>query len=124
MGDGIMALFYASTDPAEDAEGYYREALALAVELGMRPFVAHCHLGLGKLYPRQARRGPREPHDRDDDVPGDGHALLAGAGGDGDEGVGMSIATLIAILGLNPRKTRATGGAPTLISRTRCLTSY
>ena len=27
-----------------------RQALALAEELGMRPLVAHCHLGLGKLY--------------------------------------------------------------------------
>jgi hypothetical protein len=34
--------------------------MALAEELGMRPLVAHCHLGLGKLYrrtgqPEQAR---------------------------------------------------------------------
>jgi class 3 adenylate cyclase/tetratricopeptide (TPR) repeat protein len=42
----------ASTGGAEDAEGYYRGALALAEELGMRPLVAHCHLGLGKLYRR------------------------------------------------------------------------
>ena len=40
----------ASTGGAEDAPGYYREALALAGELGMRPLVAHCHLGLGKLH--------------------------------------------------------------------------
>ncbi len=75
----------ASTDGAEDAEGYYREALALAGELGMRPLVAHCHLGLGKLYRRTGKRraGPRAPHHRDDDVPRDGHALLAGAGGGG-----------------------------------------
>ena len=50
----------ASTRGAEDAPGYYREALALAAELGMRPLVAHCHLGLGKLSrrtgkPEQAR---------------------------------------------------------------------
>ena len=32
------------------AENYYRQALALAEELGMRPLVAHCHLGLGTLY--------------------------------------------------------------------------
>jgi len=37
---------------AETAEGYYREALALAVELDMRPLVAHCHLHLGKLFRR------------------------------------------------------------------------
>jgi hypothetical protein len=28
----------------------YRETLALATPRGMRPEVAHCHLGLGKLY--------------------------------------------------------------------------
>ena len=33
----------------EKAEGYYRDALALAAELGMRPLVAHCHLHLGRL---------------------------------------------------------------------------
>jgi class 3 adenylate cyclase/tetratricopeptide (TPR) repeat protein len=34
----------------EEADGQYRQALALAETLGMRPLVAHCHLGLGKLY--------------------------------------------------------------------------
>ena len=33
----------------------YRQALALAEELGMRPLVAHCHLGLGKLYAKIGR---------------------------------------------------------------------
>jgi hypothetical protein len=32
------------------AKAYYREALTLAEELGMRPLVAHCHLGLGQLH--------------------------------------------------------------------------
>ncbi len=32
------------------AEAWYRGALALAEKLGMRPFVAHTHLGLGALY--------------------------------------------------------------------------
>jgi tetratricopeptide (TPR) repeat protein len=32
------------------AEAYYRQALALADELGMRPLQAHCHVGLGTLY--------------------------------------------------------------------------
>jgi tetratricopeptide (TPR) repeat protein len=31
-------------------EAYYRQALALAEELGMRPLQAHCHRGLGMLY--------------------------------------------------------------------------
>jgi class 3 adenylate cyclase/tetratricopeptide (TPR) repeat protein len=41
----------------EVAEGAYRQALALADKLGMRPLVAHCHLGLGTLY---ATTGQRE----------------------------------------------------------------
>lgn len=34
----------------EDGEAAYRQALRLADALGMRPLVAHCHLGLGNLY--------------------------------------------------------------------------
>jgi tetratricopeptide (TPR) repeat protein len=47
----------ACADPPdiEPAEAYYRQALALAEELGMRPLVAHCHLGLGSLYQRLGR---------------------------------------------------------------------
>jgi tetratricopeptide (TPR) repeat protein len=39
-------------DPADSelAEAHYRQALALAAELGMRPLQAHCHRGLGMLY--------------------------------------------------------------------------
>jgi tetratricopeptide (TPR) repeat protein len=40
---------------SESAEAYYRQALALAEELGMRPLLAHCHLGLGTLYARTSR---------------------------------------------------------------------
>jgi tetratricopeptide (TPR) repeat protein len=40
---------------AEQAEARYRQALALAEELGMRPLVAHCHLGLGTLYRKSGR---------------------------------------------------------------------
>jgi class 3 adenylate cyclase/tetratricopeptide (TPR) repeat protein len=39
------------------AVGHYRQALALAEELGMRPLQAHCHRGLGTLY---AQTGQRE----------------------------------------------------------------
>ena len=43
--------------PESDQAGdHYRQALALAEELGMRPLVAHCHLGLGKLYAKLGRR--------------------------------------------------------------------
>jgi tetratricopeptide (TPR) repeat protein len=38
------------------AEAYYQQALALAKELGMRPLVAHCHLGLGKLSLKTGQR--------------------------------------------------------------------
>ena len=37
------------------AEAYYRQALTLADELGMRPLVAHCHLGLGMLALKTGR---------------------------------------------------------------------
>ncbi len=40
----------------ETAEGHYQEALMLAETLGMRPLVAHCHLGLGRLYRRIGKR--------------------------------------------------------------------
>ena len=42
---------------SESAEAHYRQALALADELGMRPLQAHCHRSLGMLY---ARIGSRE----------------------------------------------------------------
>ncbi len=38
------------------AEGQYEAALTLASELGMRPLVAHCHLGLGNLHQRAGHR--------------------------------------------------------------------
>ena len=34
----------------KQAGAHYRQALALAEELGMRPLQAHCHRGLGTLY--------------------------------------------------------------------------
>ena len=46
---------HADAPEMEQAEVHYREALALAEELGMRPLVAHCHLGLGTLYQRMSR---------------------------------------------------------------------
>ncbi|MBI2552850.1 MAG: tetratricopeptide repeat protein, partial [Candidatus Rokubacteria bacterium] len=39
----------------EEAEDAYRQARALAEELGMRPLLAHCHLGLGGLHARLGR---------------------------------------------------------------------
>jgi transcriptional regulator with AAA-type ATPase domain/tetratricopeptide (TPR) repeat protein len=47
---------------AESGEACYRKALALAEPRGMRPLVAHCHLGLGALYRRTGQR--QEAQDR------------------------------------------------------------
>jgi len=48
----LIGEIAARRDPheTEHAEPWYRRALALVEELGMRPLIAHCHLGLGKLY--------------------------------------------------------------------------
>jgi tetratricopeptide (TPR) repeat protein len=55
----LLGEIAAQRDPpdAEGADRHYREALALAEDLGMRPLQAHCHLGLGMLY---AETGQRE----------------------------------------------------------------
>jgi class 3 adenylate cyclase/tetratricopeptide (TPR) repeat protein len=47
---------------AESGEALYREALALAEPRGMRPLVAHCHLGLSKLYRRTGKREQAQEH--------------------------------------------------------------
>jgi class 3 adenylate cyclase/tetratricopeptide (TPR) repeat protein len=44
------------------AEAHYGAALALAAELGMRPLVAHCHLGLGELSRRMGQREQAREH--------------------------------------------------------------
>jgi len=44
------------------AEAHYGAAMALAAELGMRPLVAHCHLGLGKVYRRTGDEVKAEEH--------------------------------------------------------------
>jgi hypothetical protein len=38
------------------AERHYRQALALAEAIGMRPLQAHCHLDLGTLYAKASIR--------------------------------------------------------------------
>ena len=47
---------------AENAEAHYRASLALAEPRGMRPLVAHCHFGLGKLYRRTEKRQQAAQH--------------------------------------------------------------
>jgi class 3 adenylate cyclase/tetratricopeptide (TPR) repeat protein len=58
----LLGEIAAHRDPPENepAAAHFRQALALAEELGMRPLVAHCHRDLGMLYamlgqPAQAR---------------------------------------------------------------------
>jgi tetratricopeptide (TPR) repeat protein len=46
----------------DKAQDDYGQALALATDLGMRPLVAHCHLGLGKLYRRTDNREQGREH--------------------------------------------------------------
>jgi tetratricopeptide (TPR) repeat protein len=55
----LLGAIAAHRDPlyAETAAHYYRQAHAVADELGMRPLQAHCHQGLGMLY---ATTGQRE----------------------------------------------------------------
>jgi tetratricopeptide (TPR) repeat protein len=52
---GEIATHQAHPESAPAAQ-HYRQVLALAQELGMRPLVAHCHLGLGTLYARTGQR--------------------------------------------------------------------
>jgi tetratricopeptide (TPR) repeat protein len=46
----------------DEATQNYRQALAVADELGMRPLVAHCHLGLGKVSRRAGDRQQAQEH--------------------------------------------------------------
>jgi tetratricopeptide (TPR) repeat protein len=47
---------------AQEAETSYRDALARAEALDMRPLVAHCHVGLGELYRRLGKRHESRAH--------------------------------------------------------------
>jgi tetratricopeptide (TPR) repeat protein len=53
-----LGVVYAHAAPPDVAQAaaHYQQALALAEALGMRPLVAHCHLGLGTLYARTGQR--------------------------------------------------------------------
>ena len=60
----VLGEIASHRDPpaVEEAEASFGEALALAGELGMRPLVAHCHLGFGKLYGRVGKRQEAREH--------------------------------------------------------------
>ena len=68
---------------AESGAAHYREALALARAARHAPARRPLPSRPGQALPphRRARARPRESHRRDDDVPRDGHGLLARAGG-------------------------------------------
>jgi tetratricopeptide (TPR) repeat protein len=52
-----LGVVYAHADSPDvvQAEAHYLQALALAEKMGMRPLVAHCHRGLGRLYGQMGR---------------------------------------------------------------------
>jgi hypothetical protein len=58
---GDIATHPERFDP-ERGEVHYREALTVAQRRGMRPLVAHCHLGLGKLSSRTGKRPQAQDH--------------------------------------------------------------
>jgi tetratricopeptide (TPR) repeat protein len=60
----LLGEVAARRDPADvqEAEAYYRSAMGLAQELGMRPLSARCHLGLGRLYRRTGQRQESQEH--------------------------------------------------------------
>ena len=58
LGD-VYACEPADSEQAGDA---YRQALALATELGMRPLVAHCQFGLAKLHAKSGEREEAREH--------------------------------------------------------------
>ena len=91
LGDVAM---HREPPDADQAAAHYRQALALAEELGMRPLQAHCHLGLGTLYATTGQR--QQAHVaavyRHRPLPGHGYDLLAAPGGGGTgAGGGMKV---------------------------------
>jgi tetratricopeptide (TPR) repeat protein len=59
----LLGDIAAHRDPPESelAETHYRQAQALADELGMRPLLAHCHFGLGTLYAKSGQPAQARP---------------------------------------------------------------
>jgi tetratricopeptide (TPR) repeat protein len=67
-GDAAAALYVLGAAAArssldiDKAEHHYLAAIALAEELEMRPLLARCHLGIGRLYLRTDDRDRAEDH--------------------------------------------------------------
>jgi class 3 adenylate cyclase/tetratricopeptide (TPR) repeat protein len=58
---GEIAI-YESSGSVGAAEEHFHQGGELARKLGMRPLVAHCHLGLGKLHDRAGNREQAREH--------------------------------------------------------------
>jgi len=58
---GEIASHHGRPDMAT-AAAHYGAAMTLASELEMRPLVAHCHFGLGRLYSRAGKREQAQEH--------------------------------------------------------------
>ena len=59
MGD---AASHGASPDATTAGAYYDAALTLASDLDMRPLVAHCYAGVGRLYRRKGDAGQAHEH--------------------------------------------------------------
>jgi len=59
---GAVQAAEASPADVQQAETTYGAALALAKPRSMRPLMAHCHLGLGKLYRRTGKTDQAREH--------------------------------------------------------------
>jgi hypothetical protein len=70
-------------------EYHYCQALTLAEELGMRPLIAHCHVGLGKLYQRIGSRQQAEEHLTSHNDAGYANGIVAGESGGRIKRVGL-----------------------------------
>jgi class 3 adenylate cyclase/tetratricopeptide (TPR) repeat protein len=60
----LLGEIAARRDPPDvpAAEEHFRQAMTLAETLGTRPLIAHCHLGLGRLYRRAGDAVKAEEH--------------------------------------------------------------
>ena len=60
----LLGEIAAHADPLDpdSAKQHYSQALTRATELGMRPLVAHCHLGLGRMYRRTGDQAKAHEH--------------------------------------------------------------
>ena len=58
----LLGEITARSNSLQQAEGHYRDALALAEKIDFRPTAAHCHLSLAKLYRRMDQRKQAQEH--------------------------------------------------------------